>query len=153
MGEILGFLLLFFILRLFALIPQKLLGSHKTKQLVNPTPFPEVRKEESKTPGEGEGYSILRKEQMETQVSIEGEGYSILRAEQQVMQPSGEGEDRCDPDLGHHRVIEPENVYAHEIADDGKKLDLSAQGVWQGVVMSEILARPNALRKNGWKRN
>ena len=128
-------MILFFIVRLFSgKKKKKNPASPKPKQNIWPEMTPPVQKEKPPEPAEGEGYSILR-------------------AEQQVMQPSGEGEDRCDPSLGHHRVVEPESVYAQEITDEGKKLDLSAQGVWQGVVMSEVLARPAAARNHGWKRN
>ena len=54
-----------------------------------------------------------------------------------------EGVDLCDPELGHAREVsgDPESVYAGEI---GKEpiLDTSPRALVQGVVMSEILARP-----------
>jgi len=56
---------------------------------------------------------------------------------------TSEGEDACDPLLAHERreFIDPESVYAAEIGRE-PLLDLSARGIFQGVVMSEILARP-----------
>ena len=81
----------------------------------------------------------------------EGEGYATM----QPIQPfrgsmeafSTEGEDLCDPELGHERepVYEEGSVYENQITG-APKLDLSAQGVWQGVVMSEILGRPGGRR-------
>lgn len=60
-----------------------------------------------------------------------------------MMADSSEGEDACELELGHERtqVIEPESVYANEIGSE-PLLDFSARGIYQGVVMSEILARP-----------
>ena len=54
-----------------------------------------------------------------------------------------EGECICDPSLEHGRadLPDPESVYATEITD-APRLDLSPSGIWQGVVMSEILKRP-----------
>ena len=58
-----------------------------------------------------------------------------------------EGMDFCDPSLEHVRTeeAEPESVYANEI---GKQpvLDFSPRGIYQGVAMSEILARPARRR-------
>ena len=55
-----------------------------------------------------------------------------------------EGECVCDPSLEHDRETysDPDSVYATEIGDV-PKLDFSPQGIMQGVVMSEILARPS----------
>lgn len=57
---------------------------------------------------------------------------------------SSEGEDACDLQLGHEREYqpEPESVYANPIGSE-PVLDFSARGLYQGVVMSEILARPD----------
>ena len=58
---------------------------------------------------------------------------------------SHEGKDTCDPTLGHDRpeeIMEPESVYAGEIGREQPLLDFSSRGVLQGVVMSEVLARP-----------
>lgn len=56
---------------------------------------------------------------------------------------TSEGECLCDPALEHDRNVyeDAASVYATEISD-APKLDLSARGIWQGVVMSEVLARP-----------
>lgn len=56
---------------------------------------------------------------------------------------TSEGEDACDPALEHERApaFEPESVYAGEIGGE-PLLDLSAKGIYQGVVMSEILTMP-----------
>ncbi len=56
---------------------------------------------------------------------------------------SFEGEELCDPMLMHDRPmleVEENSVYEGEIG--GHKLDLSPQGLYQGIVMSEILKRP-----------
>ena len=53
-----------------------------------------------------------------------------------------EGMDLCDPSLEHDRETpDPQSVYANEIGRE-PMLDFSAKGVYQGVVMSEILKRP-----------
>lgn len=54
-----------------------------------------------------------------------------------------EGVDFCDPSLEHVRTktADPESVYANEIGN-GPALDLSPRGIYQGIVMSEILTRP-----------
>lgn len=56
---------------------------------------------------------------------------------------STEGECLCDPLLDHERVAdnEPESVYAGEIGRE-PLLDLSTKGLYQGIVMSEVLKRP-----------
>lgn len=60
---------------------------------------------------------------------------------------STEGFDTCDPTLLHDApVIEPESVYANQIGAE-PVLDFSPRGLYQGVVMSEILTRPG-LRRN-----
>ena len=61
-----------------------------------------------------------------------------------LLADTSEGEDACDLELGHEReaVIIPESVYANEIGRE-PVLDLSARGIYQGVVMSEILTRPS----------
>lgn len=58
-----------------------------------------------------------------------------------------EGMDFCDPALEHVRqeMKDPESVYANEIGSE-QTLDLSPQGIYQGVVMSEILSRPVCRR-------
>ena len=56
---------------------------------------------------------------------------------------STEGECICDPELEHERETKPEpaSVYAGEIGRE-PLVDFSARGLMQGIVMSEILARP-----------
>lgn len=70
-------------------------------------------------------------------VSEQKEYMGSLRAD------SSEGEDACDLSLGHERIPEliPESVYAGEIGAE-PALDLTPRGIYQGVVMSEILIRP-----------
>ena len=68
---------------------------------------------------------------------------------------SDEGEDLCDPALEHDRPerTDPHSVYANEIGAQ-HRLDFSPEGLWQGVVMSEILTRPaDRQRRKGasWK--
>lgn len=60
---------------------------------------------------------------------------------------STEGVDLCDPSLEHDRDMteDTQTVYAGEIGRE-PVLDLSARGIYQGVVMSEILTRP-AMRR------
>ena len=72
-----------------------------------------------------------------------------------LMAESTEGVDLCDPELEHDRVItpNPHSVYADEIGAE-YKLDLSPNGLWQGVVMSEILTRPaerNRRKGASWR--
>lgn len=61
---------------------------------------------------------------------------------------SDEGEDTCDPALMHDRELpaDLQSVYAHQIGAE-HRLDLSPDGLWQGVVMSEILTRPAERNK------
>lgn len=80
---------------------------------------------------------------------------------------STEGRDTCDPALGHNRRIaarrnEPRErhsqAHRHVAApmedayalDEGLVPELDAQALVQGVIMSEILKRPNE-RKWGWR--
>lgn len=57
---------------------------------------------------------------------------------------TSEGEDACDPALEHERPspISAQTVYDNEIGAE-PLLDLSAKGLYQGLVMSEILRRPS----------
>ena len=61
---------------------------------------------------------------------------------------SSEGEDLCDPDLGHEReiILDSQSVYASEIGRE-PLVDLSAKGLLQGVIMSEILTRPTQRKR------
>lgn len=53
-----------------------------------------------------------------------------------------EGMDVCDASLEHDRETpDPQSVYANEIGRE-PLLDFSVKGLYQGVVMSEILKRP-----------
>lgn len=65
-----------------------------------------------------------------------------------LMAESTEGMDLCDPTLEHDRetVVDPHSVYAGEIGAE-HRIDLSPNGLWQGVVMSEILTRPAERNK------
>ncbi len=83
----------------------------------------------------------------------EGESHTLRTAFQSIEgaeyvgslhQTSSEGEDLCEPSLNHDRPVldvEEGSVYENEIGG-GRKLDFSPQGMYQGVVMSEILSRP-----------
>jgi len=85
---------------------------------------------------EGESYMAFTQDAHGC-VSEQEEYMGSLRAD------SSEGEDACDPALEHERKIlpDPASVYAGEIGSE-PVLDLSARGIYQGVVMSEILNRP-----------
>ena len=66
-----------------------------------------------------------------------------------------EGRDTCDPELEHDRSerIDPHSVYADEIGAE-PLLDLSPKGLYQGMVMSEILTRPadrNKRKGASWR--
>lgn len=79
----------------------------------------------------------------EGNISSEGMGQTeVYRGSLNV--ETTEGECACDPSLEHARETysDPDSVYATEISD-ASKLDFSPQGILQGVVMSEILARPS----------
>ena len=88
-----------------------------------------------------------------------GEGQSVYAPPPEyagsMYMDSTEGEDLCDPALEHDRPerTDPRSVYANEIGAQ-RRLDFSPEGLWQGVVMSEILTRP-ADRQRGkgasWK--
>ena len=85
-------------------------------------------------------------------VFASAEGQSIMGS---LMAESTEGMDLCDPELEHDREIkvDPHSVYAGEIGAE-HKLDLSPNGLWQGVVMSEILTRPcerNKRKGASWR--
>lgn len=77
-----------------------------------------------------------------TEQIVMGEGDSHGDAGS-MMFDSTEGECVCEPELGHEpeNVPAPESVYAGEIGRE-PLVDFSARGIMQGVVMSEILARP-----------
>lgn len=63
---------------------------------------------------------------------------------------STEGEDICDPTLGHDKKANDdlESIYSQEIGAE-PLLDFGAHAILQGVVMSEILARPNQRKWGG----
>ncbi len=67
-----------------------------------------------------------------------------------LLMDSDEGKDLCDPSLEHDRPerADPESVYAGEIGTKSV-LYLSPAGLYQGIVMSEILARPAQRRHYG----
>lgn len=81
----------------------------------------------------------------------EGESHLVQTTFQQAAEYVGslhttstEGEDICDPALGHEgseQAYEIGSVYAEPISASSP-LDFSAQGLYQGIVMSEILKRP-----------
>ncbi|HIU19471.1 MAG TPA: hypothetical protein IAC48_05370 [Candidatus Limiplasma stercoravium] len=63
--------------------------------------------------------------------------------------PSMEGRDTCDPSLGHAKVRPAATPTAYDAPEyAGPRLEMNAQTILQGVVMSEILTRP-AQRKWG----
>lgn len=64
---------------------------------------------------------------------------------------SDEGECVCDPSISHGGPVrkERQGVYADEIGGE-PLLDFSAERLYQGVVMSEILARP-CERARRWR--
>lgn len=87
----------------------------------------------------------------------EGVSHAVPKAESFRMEYMGslhetshEGEDLCDPDLEHSRStpVSLESVYAEEIGRE-PMLDFSARGLYQGIVMSEILARPSRRAGRG----
>ena len=81
-------------------------------------------------------------------IPLEGEGSFRQPWSGSLEMESDEGKDLCDPSLGHERTLlqeDPESVYANEIGSE-PLLDTTPRGLMQGVIMSEILARP-ALRK------
>ena len=57
---------------------------------------------------------------------------------------SSEGEDACDPSLEHERMQHAADPVI-QLEEIGREpvLDLSSRGIWQGVVMNEILTRPS----------
>lgn len=88
---------------------------------------------------------------------VEGESHAVPDTEGRQMEYMGslhetstEGEDLCDPELEHSRPSpeEPESVCAGEIGRE-PMLDFSAKGLYQGIVMSEILARPSRRARGG----
>lgn len=92
-------------------------------------------------------------------VQAAGEGQSVYAPPPEyagsMYMDSTEGEDLCDPALEHDRPerTDPHSVYANEIGVQ-HRLDFSPEGLWQGVVMSEILTRPaDRQRRKGasWK--
>ena len=105
-----------------------------------PSPKPEANPEPEAVPAfqplaEGESYMAFTQDAHGC-VSEREEYMGSLYAD------TSEGEDACDPLLGHERrePVDAESVYANEIGKE-PVLDLSAKGLYQGVVMSEILAR------------
>lgn len=94
--------------------------------------------------------ALLTKEEEEVQPSSVKEGETAagyLRTETafrgSMTMESTEGECFCDPELEHARQMDsdPKSVYAGEIGKE-PLVDLSQHGIVQGIVMSEILARP-----------
>lgn len=83
----------------------------------------------------------------------EGESHAAPNAAEymgSLHETSTEGEDLCDPELEHSRPSPdaPDSVYAGEIGRE-PMLDFSAKGLYQGIVMSEILARPSRRARRG----
>lgn len=85
----------------------------------------------------------------------EGESHAVPNATSteymgSLHETSAEGEDDCDPELEHRRFVAPpeDSVYAEEIGRE-PMLDFSAKGLYQGVVMSEILTRPSRRVRRG----
>lgn len=78
-------------------------------------------------------------------ITMEGESVQESRMEYRgsMNADSFEGECICDPELEHERaaMADPACVYAGEIGR-APALDLSSAGIYQGIVMSEILTRP-----------
>lgn len=72
-----------------------------------------------------------------------GPGEGVASYMGSLHETSTEGEDLCDPTLAHERStpVSPESVYAGEIGRE-PVLDFSPRGLYQGIVMSEILTRP-----------
>ena len=90
----------------------------------------------------------LEKKAVQPVAMREGEAASVytpmeapFRGSMQV--DSTEGECICNPELEHDREKEPAptGVYADQIGRE-PLVDFSARGILQGVVMTEILARP-----------
>ena len=79
----------------------------------------------------------------------EGVSFETIDLDGSLNAETHEGEDLCDPTLGHedrYEFDDPDSVYANEIGHAEPLLDLSPRGLWQGVVMSEVLARPSQRR-------
>lgn len=86
---------------------------------------------------------------------VEGDSHAVPNATGteymgSLHETSTEGEDYCDPELEHRRFVAPseDSVYAEEIGRE-PMLDFSAKGLYQGVVMSEILTRPSRRVRRG----
>lgn len=81
----------------------------------------------------------------ESRTAVDPDVHAAKRPEYMgsMLVDSDEGEDACDPTLAHDRPerVDPHSVYAGEIGAE-HRLDFSPEGLWQGVVMSEILTRP-----------
>ena len=84
----------------------------------------------------------MQKQAESQQLSFIPEGASAAGSGS-MMFDSSEGECLCDPELEHERIAEedPQSVYAQEIGSENR-LDFSAQGLRQAIVMNEILTRP-----------
>ncbi len=85
----------------------------------------------------------------------EGESHAVPNATSteymgSLHETSAEGEDFCDPELEHRRFVasSEDSVYAGEIGRE-PMLDFSAKGLYQGIVMSEILTRPSRRVRRG----
>lgn len=106
----------------------------QARQMMQQMTIP-MEEEEYRAPAEGE----CAPEHMH---SAEGEYRGSMEA------VATEGMDFCDPALEHARRIspDPESVYAGEIGSQ-PVLDLSSRGIYQAVVMSEVLARPAQRRR------
>lgn len=61
---------------------------------------------------------------------------------------TNEGECLCEPELSHRSPVRTEagSVYENEIGRE-PLLDFSPEGLYQGIVMSEILARPSQCQR------
>lgn len=110
---------------------------HKPERQTETAPPPVFSFEESKVSfetGEGENGVVPP--------SMEG----VFRGS--MAYDSNEGECVCDPELAHgpNEEIEPESVYSNEIGHESLT-DFSARGLLQGIVMNEILTRPDQRMK------
>ena len=87
----------------------------------------------------------LAEGQSHMQTTEDIHGHPSRRAEYMgsMAADTSEGEDACDVSLQHERFEVPDrnSVYSHEIGSEST-LDLSYQGIYQGIVMAEVLKRP-----------
>jgi len=114
----------------------------RAERAFDPQPMDEIFSQEAaqaSTVGEGQSHIVL-----------DADAHGNVQPEYMgsMLVDSDEGECLCGPDLSHNvqEQMATNSVYANEIGRE-PLLDFSPERLYQGIVMSEILARPTERQR------